>query len=228
MNNVYLEVAKLIAKKSKDKETKIGACIVDSRGAIVSTGYNGPPRSADDDKVPLTRPDKYMWMIHAETNAILFALAARSEYMLSGCSLYVSGVVCSKCMLLAAHVGITEINCLDRSPVMCDEEDLRKVTTIGDLCQVAVHLYTDTGEHVRTLGQQFTPVRLNVRPLYLMPSAQEPSAQEPSAQAPSAQEHTASPVICIHGYSAHLCRQCAFDRQVRQEPRQDQAQVCQD
>lgn len=199
MNNVYLDVAKLIAKKSKDKETKVGACIVDSRGAIVSTGYNGPPRSADDSKVPLTRPDKYMWMIHAETNAILFALAARGEYMLSGCSLYVSGVVCSKCMLLAAHVGITEINCLDRSPVMCDEEDLRKVTTIGDLCQVAVHLYTDTGEYVRTLGHHWLS----------------------SAQTPSAQEHTASPVICVHGYSAHLCRQCAFDRQVRQEPRQD-------
>ena len=48
-DRVYFETAKTISKLSRDERNKVGAVIVDSKGKVVSTGYNGPPSSFDDD-----------------------------------------------------------------------------------------------------------------------------------------------------------------------------------
>jgi dCMP deaminase len=138
------------AKRSIDPDTKLGACVVDERHALVSTGFNGPPRTVDDATVPLHRPDKYAWMVHAEMNALIFALAAMGRYMLDGCTLYSSGTVCSKCMLIAAHVGVKRVVCGPVAPRMCDPSDTALSLAIASAAGVEVLAFI-SGRDLRPL-----------------------------------------------------------------------------
>jgi len=85
------------AKKSMDPATKCGCVITDRYGGILTTGYNGPPMGCDDDRIPLTRPDKYMVVVHSEVNAIY--TAARRGTMIEGATFYVTGLPCLNCMM---------------------------------------------------------------------------------------------------------------------------------
>jgi dCMP deaminase len=70
----YLEVARLVSTWSKDPSTKVGAVVVNSRGHIVGTGYNGFPVGVEDTDERLNdRPTKYALVVHAELNAVLQA-----------------------------------------------------------------------------------------------------------------------------------------------------------
>lgn len=66
----YIKMAEEIAKLSPDKETKVGAIMLSSEDRIIASSYNGFLRGANDDSLPQTRPDKYMYMQHAERNLI--------------------------------------------------------------------------------------------------------------------------------------------------------------
>ena len=56
----FLAMCQLVASKSKDRSTKVGAIIVGPDNEIVSTGYNGFPRGINDDiKERHERPLKY-------------------------------------------------------------------------------------------------------------------------------------------------------------------------
>ena len=69
-------VAILAAKRSKDPNTQVGACIVDKNNVILTTGYNGFPKGCSDDEFPWDREGertKYPFVVHAELNAILNA-----------------------------------------------------------------------------------------------------------------------------------------------------------
>ena len=46
-------VALLSAKRSKDPNTQVGACIVNDKNKIVGAGYNGLPIGCSDDVFPL-------------------------------------------------------------------------------------------------------------------------------------------------------------------------------
>lgn len=67
----------LAALRSKDPNTKVGACIVNQEKKIVGIGYNGFPTGCSDDLFPWTKgtedplDSKYMYVCHAEVNAIL-------------------------------------------------------------------------------------------------------------------------------------------------------------
>ena len=69
----YMRHQYLASEKSKDPSTKIGAVLV--RGDnIVSIGYNGFPRGINDSPERLNnREEKYFYVVHAESNAILNA-----------------------------------------------------------------------------------------------------------------------------------------------------------
>ncbi len=72
----FMGVSLLAAKRSKDPNTQVGACIVDSNNIILSTGYNGFPYGCSDDLYPWEREGedtKYNYVVHAELNAILNA-----------------------------------------------------------------------------------------------------------------------------------------------------------
>jgi len=120
----FLTLSVVVASKSKDPSTKCGCVIANKKNEILSTGFNGPMRNADDSKIPMTRPEKYQWMIHAEHNAILC-----SKKDLTSCIAYVSGRPCPICLQLLYHVGIREVYYTDWSkPKIC--EDQKKLYSI--------------------------------------------------------------------------------------------------
>ena len=50
----FMGIAMLAAKRSKDPNTQVGACIVSQDNIIISTGYNGMPKGCSDDDFPDT------------------------------------------------------------------------------------------------------------------------------------------------------------------------------
>ena len=115
----FVDMAKLVACWSKDPSTKVGAVIVDPHTqAVVSTGYNGFPRSVNDDgshpgepclRSRWFRPQKYLWVEHAERNAIYNA--ARLGHSTNGCWLYLSCTphVCADCARAVIQAGIQKV-----------------------------------------------------------------------------------------------------------------------
>lgn len=97
-----LDVAKVIALKSKANRLKVGAVITDSKNRILSTGYNGTPYKTDNtcEKNDTTLPH----VLHAELNAILFA-----KQPLDGATLYVTHSPCIHCAACIVQSGITKV-----------------------------------------------------------------------------------------------------------------------
>lgn len=104
----FMGVALLAAKRSKDPNTQVGACIVDENHIIISTGYNGFPIGCSDDEFTWERTGsdtKYNYVVHAELNAILNS-GGRS---LKGATLYVALFPCNECTKAIIQSGIKEI-----------------------------------------------------------------------------------------------------------------------
>jgi len=104
----FLSLAKHYAEWSKDESTKVGCVIVGRDKVVVSSGYNGLPRGADDSKSKRTsRPEKYFWFEHAERNAIYNA--ARRGTALSGCTAYSTLCPCMDCARALVQSGIKRV-----------------------------------------------------------------------------------------------------------------------
>lgn len=103
-------IALLSAKRSKDPNTQVGACIVNQFNKIVGIGYNGFPIGCSDDELPWDRKSdnindtKYPYVVHAEANAIL-----NSTKDLHGARIYVALFPCNECTKLIIQSGIKEI-----------------------------------------------------------------------------------------------------------------------
>jgi dCMP deaminase len=103
----FLFLAKHISEWSKDPSTGIGAVITNNKNRIISLGFNGYPRDVPDEGMD-NREEKYLKVIHAEENAILFA-----QRDLTDCTIYVYPLLpCSNCMAKIIQVGITKVVCL--------------------------------------------------------------------------------------------------------------------
>lgn len=106
----FMGVSLLSAKRSKDPNTQVGACIVDQRNKIVGVGYNGFPIGCSDDLLPWAREGKninetkYPYVVHAEVNAIL-----NSTKELYDCRMYVALFPCNECAKLIIQSGIKEV-----------------------------------------------------------------------------------------------------------------------
>lgn len=101
-SDTFMAVAKVVAMRSKDPKTQVGACIVNQENRIVSVGYNGMPNGCDDDEFPWGKgsdldDDKHLYVCHAETNAI----HNRNTSSLKGCTMYVTLFPCNEC---AKHI----------------------------------------------------------------------------------------------------------------------------
>ena len=119
MNNVtwdeyFMGIALLSCNRSKDPNTKVGACIVDKEHKVVSIGYNGMPRHIHDEDLSWNKGEgldsKYLYVCHAEFNAIL---NTRDGSRLEGCTLYVTLFPCNECTKAIIQTGIKEVVYLD-------------------------------------------------------------------------------------------------------------------
>lgn len=105
----FMGVAILSSMRSKDPNTKVGACIVNQKKRIVGIGYNGLPVGCSDDEFPWERQGgfletKYPFVVHAEPNAIL-----NSTTSLENATIYVTLFPCHECAKLIIQSGIKEI-----------------------------------------------------------------------------------------------------------------------
>lgn len=105
----FMAVACLSAERSKDPNTRVGACIVDSNNKILSTGYNGAPIGYSDDDFAWDREGeflntKYAYVCHAELNAIL-----NSHSDLRNSRIYVYLFPCNECAKAIIQAGIKEV-----------------------------------------------------------------------------------------------------------------------
>ena len=106
----FMGVAELSAKRSKDPNTQVGACIVSADNKILSMGYNGLPVGCSDDEFPWSREGdpyntKYYYVAHSELNAILNYRGGSLE----GSKLYVTIFPCNECAKAIIQAGIKAI-----------------------------------------------------------------------------------------------------------------------
>jgi dCMP deaminase len=110
-DDYFTAIAVLTARRSKDPNTQVGACIVDQNKCIIGLGYNGFPRGCSDDALPWARENpselhtKYPFVCHAEVNAILNKCSADVK----GATLYVALFPCNECAKLIIQAGIAEV-----------------------------------------------------------------------------------------------------------------------
>jgi len=107
-DDLYMTMVYLVAMKSKDESTNIGAVVVGPDNEVRSIGYNSFPRGINDD-VPerQKRPGKYAFFEHAESNTI--NNAALIGVSLKGCRMYTNGIPCTNCARSIINSGIKEI-----------------------------------------------------------------------------------------------------------------------
>ena len=104
----FMGIAMLAAKRSKDPNTQVGACIVSRDNIIISTGYNGMPKGCSDDEFPWDREGaetKYPYVVHAELNAILNANGRE----LRNSRIYVALFPCNECAKAIIQSGVKEV-----------------------------------------------------------------------------------------------------------------------
>jgi dCMP deaminase len=150
----FMTLAVVASLKSKDPSTQVGAVIVDDKTRkVISAGYNGFPRNLDDDKVPQTRPEKYLYVVHAELNAILHA-----ERNLSGCALYVSVFPCSECMKAIIQSGIKTVVYLNELSGDDWEKSKEATLKLAELANIIVKRFAGKSEII-----DFLQTKVNIR-----------------------------------------------------------------
>ena len=114
-DDYFMSLALLSAKRSKDPQTQLGACIVSPSKKIVGIGYNGFPHLgpvSNDECLPWGRNEgrgginsKYPFVCHAEMNAVM----NKNQQDISGCSVYTTLFPCHECAKILIQSGIKEV-----------------------------------------------------------------------------------------------------------------------
>lgn len=135
----FMAIAEVVKLRSKDPNTKVGACIVKDN-KILSTGYNGFPRGCDDNKYPWDKgnenevDNKYFYVVHAELNAIL-----NSTQSVKDSTIYVTLYPCNECAKAIIQSGIKKV--IYKNIDLSTEEKKCKIQHTGQM-------FTDAGVEV--------------------------------------------------------------------------------
>ncbi len=145
-----MTLALVASLKSKDPSTQVGAVIIDNKTRkLVSSGFNGFPRYIDDDQIPQTRPEKYLYVVHAELNAILHA-----ERELTGCSLYATVFPCSDCMKAIVQSGIKQVVFLNELNGKDWKESKKATLKMADLAGIKIDRFGSDNEILKYLSSK--------------------------------------------------------------------------
>lgn len=114
-DQIFLNIAKEISKKSKCISFQVG-CIIVKNGRILSSGYNGSPSGYDNcnkcfNRQKFDRIEHSKWSdeneIHAEMNSIIYA--AKEGVSISGSIMYCTLQPCNNCLKNIIASGIKRI-----------------------------------------------------------------------------------------------------------------------
>lgn len=106
----FFEIAKTIAKRSKDPHTKVGAVLV-KNNCVLATGYNGDPRGFRYE-FDWNTEEKYSYVIHAEMNAIANAVYNGAGDSIKGSEIYLTLSPCNHCILQLIQFGVKKVHYL--------------------------------------------------------------------------------------------------------------------
>ncbi len=142
----FMGIALLSSERSKDPNTCVGACIVNSDNKILSMGYNGAPTGLSDDIMPWgrdgdTMSTKYAYVCHSELNAIL-----NCPTSVKGSRLYVTLFPCNECAKAIIQAGIKEVIYLDDK--YHDTDGNRVARMMFDNCGVTYRKYEKGGKDI--------------------------------------------------------------------------------
>jgi dCMP deaminase len=137
----FHERAVVIASQSHDSQTKVAALLIDCKTlAVLAEGFNGFIRGGRDDRLPSTRPEKYNYIIHAETN--LLCNSVRAGIKMDGGIIYCILSPCVKCLRMLWQAGIKVIYFKDKYSDFyesCSMLDLNvKVENIGAFHKISL------------------------------------------------------------------------------------------
>ncbi len=117
----FLGLARAVSTRSPDNERKVGAVLVREDNSIISTGYNGFLRGAEDCRLASCPTGKHRHVIHAEVNALL--TASRHGVSTEGATLYCTRSPCYNCARLLFQAGIRHLIFIEKSEKVMDEWD---------------------------------------------------------------------------------------------------------
>ena len=143
----FMGIALLSAMRSKDDNSQVGACIVNNENKILSLGYNGMPIGCDDSLMPWRRngaplDTKYMYVCHAELNAILNSPAPS----LKGAKVYTTLFPCNECTKAIIQSGIKEVIYL--SDKYADTDSNIAARKMFDMTGVVCRKYEPSGNNI--------------------------------------------------------------------------------
>lgn len=147
---VFFDIAFAMAEKSKDDSTQCGAVLVGKGNVILSTGFNGPPPGIEDTAVPWNvRPDKYAFIIHAEENALLYALDRGGSECIAGSTVYTTHMPCAECTLRLIRSKVAKVcvpQCHKAYPLSKFQVDADRIVEAKK--QTTGNLYIELVEYV--------------------------------------------------------------------------------
>ena len=149
-DDYFMTMVYLVASKSKDKRTHIGAVIIGPKKEIRSTGYNSFVRELNDD-VPerYAKGEKQYWFEHAERNAIYNATLIGIS--LKDCIMYTQGIPCMDCARGIVQSGIVEVIVDKKWITNSDEWTERNKRTLEMFAEVGVNLREYEPEYIRII-----------------------------------------------------------------------------
>ncbi|MDA8442594.1 MAG: dCMP deaminase family protein [Peptococcaceae bacterium] len=118
-DELFMEMAYILAKRSSCLNTHIGAVLVTPDNDVISTGYNGSPaklpncsdlgycRRKQEAEYESGKDLHLCNAVHAEANAIL--LAAKNGHGTKGAKLYCTHQPCKECAKQIVNAGIEEV-----------------------------------------------------------------------------------------------------------------------
>lgn len=135
----FMDLAEHYAKWSKDRNTGVGAVIVDINYRQLSMGYNGFPSGLNDDiDSRHKRPIKYLYTEHAERNSIYSA--AQLGISLKNTTIYSTLFPCADCARAIIQSGITTL--VSKKP------DLEHKTW-GDSFKIAIEMFIECNVEIK-------------------------------------------------------------------------------
>jgi dCMP deaminase len=116
-DSIWMQVATVVASRSRCSRARIGAVIVDKNQRISATGYNGAAANYPTEglctnwceraqgKTDLSSSYEGCPSIHAEANALLYVDRSAVE----GGTIYVTGAPCMQCAKLISNSGLSRV-----------------------------------------------------------------------------------------------------------------------
>lgn len=122
----FIEIAKIVAKRSPDARTQVGGLLV-KNNRILAIGYNGTISNFQLD-FNWANEEKYTYVVHCEENCLMNA--AKIGANVEGSDLYITLSPCNHCIKLIAQAGIKKVYYLEEYK---DFELTKKIADNADI-----------------------------------------------------------------------------------------------